>query len=42
LSANRVVVALPPSFTPGPASTMLFAEFDSEDFTSNAVVVFLP
>jgi len=42
LGAARVAVALPPSFSAGAASAMLYAEFDGEDFPSNTVAVTLP
>jgi hypothetical protein len=42
LSANRIVVALPPSFSAGAASAMLYADFDSDQFASNSVAVTLP
>jgi hypothetical protein len=42
LGVARVAVALPPSFSPGAASVMLYAEFDSDDFPSNTVAVTLP
>ncbi len=42
LGASHLTVALPPSFSPGPASVMLYAEFDGEDFPSNTVAVTLP
>lgn len=42
LSATRIVVALPPGFAAGAASAMLYADFDSDQFASNTVVVPLP
>lgn len=42
LSATRIVVALPPGFTAGAASTMLYADFDGDQFASNTLAVPLP
>ncbi|HSP97453.1 MAG TPA: hypothetical protein VL049_09465 [Candidatus Dormibacteraeota bacterium] len=42
LGASRIVVALPPSFSAGPASAMLYADFDGGQFASNTIAVTLP
>lgn len=42
LRGDRLVVALPAGFTAGSVSAMLYADFDGDQFTSNAVTVPLP
>ena len=42
LRADRVTVVLPPGFSAGPASVVLYAVYQGQGFASNTVSVVLP
>ena len=42
ISGARIAAALPPSFTAGGVSAMLYADFDGDQFASNTIAVSLP